>query len=572
MAAWSQSHFLQALGWATLNSFWQMAILWCAFVGVNHLFKLSATKKYQASVGAMLIGFAWFVTTFLLYYQNNSSNYAIFENTIVHSNSLLNLCLLSASITYLLLLVFPAVRLFKNWQFVQVIKKDGLAKADLTYRLFVQKVAGHLGITKKVKLVVSTLVSSPVTIGYLKPMILLPVAAMNQLTTAQVEAILLHELSHIRRYDYLINFIVSIIHTLLYFNPFVKFFMNSIENERETCCDELVLQFGYDKVGYASALLHLEKASGKYKVLTLAAAGKQNLLTRIEKIVGMEKKKTFRLIQIVPLLAALFCILLFNSVLIIKDAKNGGAMAYTNDTVFLPWQLDNSTRSSSKQQIIPATEKHIAPQQTNESIASTELEPSIKIDILNVESQYPATEKQHTSPLVPVIDNFIPVNFNDVDGSLTKEEKENVKQTIAATKKVVSELQWKEIETSLAEVMDKKEKAIAKQEYLHEVDKVNWESIEQHMKANYDKIDWQTVNQTVNKAMAQVQLDSIQTVYSMALSQLEKAEKELQSKSKVSCTPIPDGSIKEISMAKEVLRKNIDSIKAASRPKKVIRL
>ncbi|RYZ28156.1 MAG: M56 family metallopeptidase, partial [Chitinophagaceae bacterium] len=249
MATWSQSHFLQALGWATLNSFWQMAILWCAFVSVNHLFKLSATRKYQASVGAMLIGFAWFITTFVLYYQNNSSSYAIFENTITHSNSLLNICLISASLTYLLLLIFPAARLFRNWQFVQVIKKEGLGKADLNYRLFVQKVSGHLGITKKVKLVISNLVTSPVTIGYLKPMILLPVAAMNQLTTSQVEAILLHELSHIRRYDYLVNFIVSIIHTLLYFNPFVKFFMNTIEAERETCCDELVLQFGYDKVG-----------------------------------------------------------------------------------------------------------------------------------------------------------------------------------------------------------------------------------------------------------------------------------------------------------------------------------
>src|SRR5205823_1023949 len=158
------------------------------------------------------------------------------------------------------------------------------------------------------------LVSSPVTIGYLKPIILLPVAALNHLSTAQVEAVLLHELSHIRRYDYLINLIVSVIHTLLYFNPFVKAFINTMEAEREACCDELVLQFGYDKVGYASALLHLEKTSRQYQALALAAAGKQNLLTRIEKIVGMEKKKTFKLVQIVPLFLALFCILLFNSV------------------------------------------------------------------------------------------------------------------------------------------------------------------------------------------------------------------------------------------------------------------
>jgi hypothetical protein len=435
----------------------------------------------------------------------------------------------------------------------------------------VQNVVGHLGITKKVKVVVSKLVNSPVTIGYLKPMILLPVAAMNQLTTAQVEAILLHELSHIRRYDYLVNLIVSIIHTLLYFNPFVKFFMNAIESERETCCDELVLQFGYDKVGYASALLHLEKASGKHKALILAAAGKQNLLTRIEKIVGMEKKKTFRLIQIVPLLAAMICILLFNSVLIIKDAKNGALMAYTNDTVFLPWQLNSSTNGNARN-IVPATEKHIAPvQQVNEFTASSNQE--IKIDILNFEeSALGKLEQTPASPLAQAVDHFIPVNFNDVDGSLTTEEKNNVTKTVEATKKVVSELQWKEIEASLAEVMDRKEKAFARQEYLQEVEKVNWKNIEQNLKANYDKIDWQVINQNVSKAMAQVELDSLQSLYSQALSQLEKAEKDLKIKSKVSCSPMPDTSFDEIKMAKEVLRKNIDSIKAVPKPKKVIRL
>ena len=569
MADLSQSHFLQALGWATLNSFWQMAVLWCLFFGANHVFRLSATKKYQASVGAMLIGFGWFVATFVLYYQNHTSSYAIFENTISHTNSLLNICLIAASVTYLILLVFPAVRLFKNWQFVQVIKKEGLQKADFNYRLFVQRVAGHLGITKKVKLVVSNLVNSPVTVGYLKPMILLPVAAMNQLTTAQVEAILLHELSHIRRYDYLVNLIVSIIHTLLYFNPFVKFFMNTIESERETCCDELVLQFGYDKVGYASALLHLEKKSGRHKELALAAAGKQNLLTRIEKIVGMEKKKTFRLIQIVPLFAAMVCVLLFNSVLIIKDAKSGASMAYTNDTVFVPWQLNGGHEK--EKQFVPAKDGLHLPQPNNDWAASAE--NTIKIDILNYDAQPVAPlPEEHASAATSAVNNFLPVDFDEVEGSLTKEEKDNVKTTLEATRKVVSELKWKEIETSLAEVLDRKERAQAKKEFLHEINQVDWANIEQNLKANYDKLNWQAINQNVNLAMQQVQLDSIQNVYAQALSELTKAEKDAKSKTKVRCTPLPDASILEIDIAKETLRKNIDSIKAVPRPKKVVRL
>ena len=322
MASWSQSHFLQSLGWATLNSFWQMALLWCIYLAINSVFKTSSHKKYQLAVAAILTGFAWFTFTFIYYYNSSSvSSIAIFNQTISESNSILNIFLLSASLAYLSLLLFPSYRLFKNWQFVQRIKKEGLRKADLNYRLFVNKISAQLGITKKVFVYLSDLVTSPVTVGYLKPIVLLPVAALSNLSTQQVEAILLHELSHIRRYDYLVNFLVSIISTFLYFNPFVKQFIRAIEEERENCCDQLVLQYGYDKVGYASALLTLEKLSVTRHALALGAAGKNYLLNRIEKIVGMEQKRGFKKSQFAGLLAALFCIVVFNSILIIKDQK-----------------------------------------------------------------------------------------------------------------------------------------------------------------------------------------------------------------------------------------------------------
>lgn len=564
MAAWTQSHFLQALGWATLNSLWQMALLWALFLGVNQLVRLSSSRKYQASVGAMLIGFAWFVSTLIFYYQNHSSSYAFFENTIVHSNSLLHIFLLAASLTYLLLLVFPAVRLYRNWQFVQVIKKEGHRKAQLEYRLFVQKVAFLLGVTKKVKVVVSSMVASPVTVGYLKPIILLPVAAMNSLTTAQVEAILLHELSHIRRYDYLLNFVVSVIHTLLYFNPFVKLFMQTIEAEREACCDETVLQFGYDKVSYASALLHLEKSSGHCQALALAAAGKQNLLTRIEKIVGMEKKKTFRLVQIVPLFLAMFCILLFNSVLIIKDAKSGEAMSYASNAVLSPWQL-NSHGSSAGQ----TKQSQNGPLWSKTAQTSVAAGSPLKIEVYNVS---PADEAEVGNP-APVENHIMPVNFDEVDGSLTKEEKENVQKTVEATKKIAKTLQWKVVETSIGDALNSKEKALAKLQYMQDIERTKWNNIAQNLKANYDKLNWDAINQGINNAMIQVKLDSIQTVYSQALCEIEKTEKNLKSKAKCTTNPLPDASVEDLQVAKVTLQKSLDSLRViVEKPKKVVRL
>jgi bla regulator protein blaR1 len=564
MASWSQSHFLQSLGWATLNSFWQMALLWCLYLATSHLFKLSSHKKYQLSVTAIVIGFAWFVLSFVFFYKSSpASTIGIFDQTITESNSILDIFLISASLAYLSLLIFPSYRLFKNWQFVQRIKKEGLKKADLNYRLFVQKVSGHLNIGKKVLVYVSEIVKSPVTVGYIKPIILLPVAALNNLSVQQVEAVLLHELSHIKRYDYLVNFIISIIHTVLYFNPFVKQFMKSIETERENCCDQLVLQFGYDKVGYASALLTLEKISAHSQVLAIAATGKNYLLNRIEKIVGMEKKKGFQMKQFAGVLAALFCIVAFNSILIIKEKKKAGNYSFAYSNVGNPFVLFSSEEEEAKSPVnsispVPVVEpKHIA--------SSTQEETTIEPSLIE-------THLMEEMPVPEPNDHFVQVAQDDVEASLTKEQKEQVATTLSATKKVMKTLQWKEIEVQIADAMTRQEKAKAQQEYKQEVEKINWENIEQNLKAQYETVNWNKINTNLSNAMTVIKLDSIQTSYNLILTQLEKAEKEIEKAKLSSCTPLPDVSVADIQKAKEEVKVKVETLKALRSNKKVIRL
>src|SRR5215210_4144904 len=113
--AWSQSQFLQALGWATLNSLWQMGLLWGLFLSANFLFKFSAVAKYKAALMAIFLGFAWFVATFVLFFRHSFGDYTFFENTVPYSNDILHVSLVAASVTYLLLLSFPAFRFLKNW-------------------------------------------------------------------------------------------------------------------------------------------------------------------------------------------------------------------------------------------------------------------------------------------------------------------------------------------------------------------------------------------------------------------------------------------------------------------------
>lgn len=558
MANWSQSHFLQALGWATLNSFWQMALLWCIFIFANAVFKISSHKKYQLAVAAIVSGFAWFVLTFLYYLSSSvASTLALFNQTITESNSILNSFLLSASIAYLSLLIFPSYRLFRNWQFVQRIKKQGLQKADLNYRLFVQKISSQLGITKKVLVYISELVTSPVTIGYLKPVVLLPLAALSNLSAQQVEAILLHELSHIRRYDYLVNFLISIISTFLYFNPFVKLFIKTIEEERENCCDQLVLQFGYDKLGYASALLTLEKLSATRHILALGAAGKNYLVNRIEKIVGLEKKKGLKRNQFAGLFAAVLCILAFNSILIIKDKKQSNHL-YASVDLTNPFNVFNENNTVQFKSIHPM--KH---QSENSFTTSTQNKKDIPVTQSNTIAEQPGLPTENSM--------FINVAQNDVDASLTKEQKDKVKTTVNATKKILGNLEWKQVEKVIADVLTEKEKVVIKQEYLKQLEKsVNWKNIEQNMKAQYQNIDWDKVDDKMNNALVSIQLDSLQKTYTIALTQLNKIA--IEGKAEINVCPLPDQSVEQIQKAREELSSRVNMIKALRSDKKVVRL
>jgi bla regulator protein blaR1 len=561
MANWSQSHFLQSLGWATLNSFWQMALLWCIYLAIHSIFKISSSQKYKLAVGAIITGFAWFALTFVYYFNSSlGSGISIFNQSINESNSVLNIFLLSASLAYLGLLIFPCYRLFINWQFVQRIKKQGLQKADLNYRLFVQKISGQLGIAKKVFVYISELVTSPVTVGYLKPIILLPVAALSNLSTQQVEAILLHELSHIRRFDYLVNFIISIIGTFLYFNPFVKQFIRTIEEERENCCDQLVLQYGYDKVGYASALLTLEKLSALSHALALGAAGKNYLLNRIEKIVGMEKKKGFRKNQFAGLLAALFCIVLFNSILIIKD-KNKNNL-YSSIEFSSPFSLiDDGVLQSDY--TLPTNRKA----QTTIWVAAAEINKKEQAPVMN----HGDVQLQAFSH--PENDLFIQVAQDDANASLTSEQKEKVKTTVDATKKVMANLQWKEVETAIADVLTDNEKVIAREQYINELNKnVNWKNVEQNMKAQYQNMDWQKIDSRMNNALAAIQLDSLQKSYTIVLKELNKLTTEVTENTELNVCPLPDQSIEVIEKTKQELSSRVNTIKAIRSPKKVVRL
>ncbi|MBL0358564.1 MAG: M56 family metallopeptidase [Chitinophagaceae bacterium] len=240
------------------------------------------------------------------------------------------------SIVYLALLLLHGFKFAKHFRAIYQVKNSPFIKAPIDTRLFTEQIALHIGIHKKVSIWLSEKVDVPSVIGFFKPMILLPVTALNNLTTAQAEAIILHELAHIKRNDYLINLLQSFIELILFFNPFARLLGNTARIERENCCDDWVLNYRYNKHDYASALLLLEQNRSLSLKLALAATnGKKNLLGRIKRLFAAEPQTSMGFGNRIKLATTAFTLLLgiFFALPVIGKKGNPAAQKQAVDLV-----------------------------------------------------------------------------------------------------------------------------------------------------------------------------------------------------------------------------------------------
>ena len=147
---------------------------------------------------------------------------------------------------------------------------DGIA-ADL-YTQF-EDLRARLGIARAVRLVQSAMVHVPTVIGWLKPVVLVPAGCFAGMSPSQVEAVLAHELAHIRRHDYLVSVFQSVMEALLFYHPAVWWVSKQVRRERECCCDEMAVSVGGDRLAYARALHTLEERRATYPELAFGANG-----------------------------------------------------------------------------------------------------------------------------------------------------------------------------------------------------------------------------------------------------------------------------------------------------------
>jgi beta-lactamase regulating signal transducer with metallopeptidase domain len=172
-----------------------------------------------------------------------------------------------------------------GWRRVQQLKHEAVEPAPAEWQESITRLCECLGIPRAVSVLKSACVEVPTVIGWLSPVVLIPVGAFTGLAPEQLRDVLVHELAHIKRRDYLINLVQVVAETLLFFHPAVWWVSRQIRTERENCCDDFAVAMSEDRLAYAKALVRLEELRMCRPDFVMRADG-GSLTSRIRRITG----------------------------------------------------------------------------------------------------------------------------------------------------------------------------------------------------------------------------------------------------------------------------------------------
>ncbi|WP_432709822.1 M56 family metallopeptidase [Pedobacter sp.] len=290
------NNIIKATGWSIFHSLWQGTLLYgLLLLTLLLLPKPSARMKHNlAFITMSMIFFCFWLTFFSVFTWpplSSVSNSLAFTKVIPVSlgkqaEYYFPILVSIYGIGLLMQAVILTGGYYKLWK-LKVAPKVSVPKE---WQVLFQRITRELEISRNVKFYLSDQVSVPLVLGYLKPIILFPISFASQLEMMHVEAILIHEMAHIRRNDFLLNSLKTAMETILFFNPFTWLCSSMIEREREHACDDIVVQRTHTPLTYAHALLQIELINEKQTpVFTMAASGNNhNLYQRIKRITDMK--------------------------------------------------------------------------------------------------------------------------------------------------------------------------------------------------------------------------------------------------------------------------------------------
>ncbi len=178
-----------------------------------------------------------------------------------------------------------STRLLAAWMLVARLRRSATQPIPDVWRERVYGMASRLRISRPVRVAQSAVVQVPTVIGWLRPVILIPASVFTGLTVGQLEAVIAHELAHVRRHDYAVNIVQTAVEILLFYHPASWWISRQIRLEREHCCDDVAVTLGGNRVAYAAALADLEALRSDTQGMALAATDGP-LMRRVRRLVS----------------------------------------------------------------------------------------------------------------------------------------------------------------------------------------------------------------------------------------------------------------------------------------------
>jgi bla regulator protein blaR1 len=287
------------IGWTLVHFLWQGTLIGALYAALNfNLRRATPQVRYLLGLITLLALACMPIITFLWLAPASASvavpmtestvkvHFILTDLLAPHPTDWLNALLQWTTYTWLAGVALFTVRMSYAWYATWELRADSQLGQPQSWSRLLTRLCIDFEVDRYITLALSRHVITPAVIGWLRPVILIPPSMLSGLSTNQIEMILLHELAHIRRHDYVINALQMVLETLLFYHPVVHWVSNQIRAEREYCCDDMVVGFCGDKVGYLKALAALETNRASWTAAMAANGG--SLLKRVQRIARPE--------------------------------------------------------------------------------------------------------------------------------------------------------------------------------------------------------------------------------------------------------------------------------------------
>jgi len=496
--------WIVALGKTTVHSLWigLLIVALLRFI-LLHIPDKFSDLRYGISVSALLLLFTSVIATFILLYKPSVASHQAYLPTDLISSFSGKFTVQDPGYTgigiHRIFIIFGQVyfagvitMLMRSVVFlfhVRNLRTSGTPVAP-EWHSRLSLISKSLGIRRSVDILESVRIKVPLLAGALRPVIIVPAGMVTNLPFNQVETIMMHELSHLKRKDYLVNIMQLFIEGILFYHPTVWIISGLVRDEREHCCDDEVLRMTDNPVNYARALIHIAEYQHFSRLVPGATGtGKHHLKFRINRILNIQTMKTNIRDKVISLSLVAVTVIIF---LFISSFSAGPSFIRTGVM---------KSEMISQQDTIPQEKQVKEAAEINETDMKAEVEAARQEALKEIdEIDWDKVKKD----LEEAREEFENIDMEQMKADMESARKEALKE--------IQEIDWEKLEAerqkAIQEIkeIDWDEMKLELQNSLSDIE-IDIDRLKVDIQNSMKDIDWEAIRKDIEKSMES--LDSI---------------------------------------------------------------